>query len=81
MNAAVVSKVAHDLASRINSGCFVGSGSRYVDGRKCTVAQQKTMTAVAVKIDSDDVALPIDAEGLRPIGSRYIDRGKATIAK
>ena len=56
------------------------NGSRDSGGRKLTIAQQTTTLANA-KREPDDVALQIDARGKRPTALRYIDRGKATIAK
>lgn len=79
---AAVIKLAHDVVPRVDPEGFGESGCREIDGRKCTITQQKTTKVkAAVKRVPDDVALPIDALGLRPSGSRYIDRGKATIAK
>jgi hypothetical protein len=78
-----VSIITDDVAFPIDVYGIRLNRSRYVDGRKCSVAQQKTMIgAVAVNIGSDDVASPVDAkcEGAAS-GSRWIDGRECAVAQ
>ena len=80
--AGAVSKISHDVASRVDRIRIRLSSSRYIDGNKSTLAQQVTMSvAAAVSKVPHDVASRVDIKGKRLRGSRYIDRGKATFAK
>jgi hypothetical protein len=74
---AAVIIVPHDVASRVDPIRLRQNRSRYIDGGKFTLAQQKTMSvAAAVIIVPDDVASRVDIERLRLSGSRYIDGRK-----
>ena len=58
------------------------SCSRYIDGRKCAVAQQKTMkVATCVTVDPDDVASRVDSGRDGESSSRYIDGRKCAVAQ
>ncbi len=72
-----------DVASRINPGWFRERDSRYIDGGKCTVAQQIPMKkAVAVIKVPDDVATQINPVcAAEIIGSRWINGRKCTVAQ
>src|SRR5262245_12454420 len=64
----------HDVTFDINRGRDCENGSRYIDGCKRIVAQEKTMSvAVAVKIGTNDVASVVDRIGNRKNGSRHVD--------
>ncbi len=71
MSAGAVTIGSDDVALLVDPTRCRISGSRDIDGRKRAVAQQKTMRVeAAVNSVPDNVALPIDAKGIRQIGSR-----------
>ena len=79
---AAVAIFTRDIASRINPIEDGKSGSRFLDGQKFTVAQQKTMdVAIAGTIETGDHALRVDMQGGGETGSRRVDGSKLTLAQ
>ena len=79
---AAVSIVSYDVPSRVDTKGTCLCGSRYIEGGKFSLAQQKAMgVAAAIDIESWDVAPRIDRTRIRQNGSCYIDWRKDTLAQ